>query len=419
MPAFYSRTGLSRLRRRDHARLHGLSSTEFESAYLRERSRANRSLQPLSIVTYGLASGSHDELATASRIACDDVRCSDVVGRLDRRTVAVLLPETNGEEAWVLADRLRTRLSLAGVVADPEVLTLNRPEPPRSRDNDGPTNGTPVPADRRNGGAPPLDANGFDHSDRRGLEPLEPWPEDVPAAEQESDSETDERVASAAHGFPLALTHERPIGDLWLETCKSLSVWRRAVDIAVAGTGLVVLTPLFALVAVLVKLTSPGPVFFVQKRAGVGGAPFSFIKFRSMYVDAEQRRAALETRNEKDGPIFKIKNDPRLTPIGRLIRKTSIDELPQLFNVLVGDMTLIGPRPPTLNEVAAYKPWQRDRLSVPGGLTCIWQVSGRSDVGFDDWVRMDLRYAQTRSPFLDLSLVSRTFRAVATGRGAY
>ena len=186
-----------------------------------------------------------------------------------------------------------------------------------------------------------------------------------------------------------------------------------------SGAALLVLSPIFLLVAIAIKAMSPGPVFFKQKRAGVGGRPFTFYMFRSMYIDAEERRKALEAENEKSGPIFKIKNDPRLTRVGRFLRRTSLDELPQFYNVLTGDMTLIGPRPPTLNEIVRYEPWQRDRLAIPGGLTCIWQVSGRSDVGFEDWVRMDLRYMTGRTPLLDASLMTRTVRAVVSGRGAY
>jgi len=406
MPAFYSRTGLSRLRRRRNPRVHGLSSTDFEGAYLRERSRANRSLRPLSVVTFGLVDGSKRDLAEATRIACEHVRCSDDVGRLDRRTVAVLLPETDGDQDWILADRLRTLLTRAGISADPDVLAL----PDRVRV--GATSAARRDDDEDQN--PPRDPGGPE--ERRVLEPVEPWANEPAAVERESD----ERVASAVDSLAsVARSAARPVGDLWAESCKPLSIWRRAVDIAVSGAGLIALAPLLAIVAIAVKLTTSGPAIFVQKRAGVGGRPFSFFKFRSMYHGAERQRAALASANEQGGPIFKIKNDPRLTPIGRLLRKTSIDELPQLYNVLVGDMTLIGPRPPTLDEVAAYEPWQRDRLSVPGGLTCIWQVSGRSDIGFDEWVRMDLRYALTRSPLVDLSLVSRTFKAVATGRGAY
>ena len=139
-----------------------------------------------------------------------------------------------------------------------------------------------------------------------------------------------------------------------------------------------------------------------------------------MYVDAEERRKALETENDHtDGPIFKMRNDPRITPVGRILRRMSIDELPQLYNVLRGDMTLIGPRPPTLNEVEHYEPWQRKRLDITGGLTCIWQVSGRSEVGFEEWVRMDIEYQRKRSILFDVRLVMKTFGAVLSGRGAY
>ncbi len=173
------------------------------------------------------------------------------------------------------------------------------------------------------------------------------------------------------------------------------------------------------LVAIAIKLTSPGPVIFRQQRAGLNGRPFSFYKFRSMYLDAEERRLALENSNEQYGPIFKIKHDPRITPVGRVLRKMSIDELPQLWNVLKGDMTLVGPRPPTLNEVPEYERWQSRRLQLKGGLTCIWQVSGRSEIGFEDWMRMDLRHFQQRSFLFDAEILARTATAVLTGRGAY
>ena len=171
--------------------------------------------------------------------------------------------------------------------------------------------------------------------------------------------------------------------------------------------------------ALLVKITSPGPVIFAQPRAGRGGRPFQFYKLRSMYQDAEERKNALRLVNEKDGPIFKIKNDPRITPVGKVIRKFSIDELPQLFNVLKGDMTLVGPRPPVLDEVKEYETWQRQRLDITGGITCIWQVSGRSEVTFREWMRMDVRYRKQRSLKLDLKLICKTFGAVFSGKGAY
>ena len=212
---------------------------------------------------------------------------------------------------------------------------------------------------------------------------------------------------------------ERPVEDLYPAFLVPLPLWRRAIDIAFASVLLTLLSPLLLATAVAVKLTSPGPVFFVQWRAGRGGRPFRFYKFRSMHVDADERKSELADDNEKDGPIFKMRDDPRITPLGRLLRKFSIDELPQLWNVLKGDMTLVGPRPPTLDEVAAYKRWQRERLDITGGLTCIWQVSGRSEIGFEEWVRMDLEYKRKRSAGLDLRLLWRTIGAVFSGRGAY
>lgn len=194
---------------------------------------------------------------------------------------------------------------------------------------------------------------------------------------------------------------------------------RRAIDVAVSGAALLLLSPLFALVALAVKLDSRGPVFYAQDRVGEAGRAFRFFKFRSMSTSADAVRDELADDNQHTGPIFKIRADPRITRVGRVIRRLSLDELPQLWNVLKGDMTLIGPRPPLSAEVAEYEPWQERRLLMRGGLTCIWQVSGRSDIGFIDWVRMDLRYDRARSLMLDAWIVSRTFGAVVSGRGAY
>jgi lipopolysaccharide/colanic/teichoic acid biosynthesis glycosyltransferase len=187
----------------------------------------------------------------------------------------------------------------------------------------------------------------------------------------------------------------------------------------VASIALVLLLPVLAIVAAAIRLDSPGPVIFRQKRAGRGGHPFVFYKFRSMFVDAEKRRAELQSLNEQSGPIFKIKNDPRMTRVGRLLRRWSIDELPQLWNVIKGDLSLVGPRSPTFEEFSCYERWERQRLCVTGGITCIWQVSGRSQISFRDWMRMDMRYLARRGLWLDLCLLARTVPAVVSGRGAY
>jgi len=191
------------------------------------------------------------------------------------------------------------------------------------------------------------------------------------------------------------------------------------VDVVVASLAIVVLAPVFVAAAIAVKLSSPGPVFFSQPRVGRDGRVFSFLKFRSMYADAEQRKAELSDMNEADGPVFKIKEDPRITPVGRFLRRMSLDELPQLFHVLGGQMSLVGPRPHLPIEVSAYGPMDYRRLTVQPGITCIWQVSGRSELDFDTWVTLDLEYIDTWSVWLDVKLLARTIPAVLSGRGAY
>jgi exopolysaccharide biosynthesis polyprenyl glycosylphosphotransferase len=193
---------------------------------------------------------------------------------------------------------------------------------------------------------------------------------------------------------------------------------KRLFDIVSSGMGLLALSPLLVTVAVLIKLTSRGPIFFKQKRVGLHGKTFDMLKFRSMVVNAEELKAKLEALNEQTGPVFKIKNDPRITGIGRFIRKYSIDELPQLLNVLRGEMSVVGPRPPLPKEVEKYAAWQRRRLSVRPGLTCIWQVSGRNQISFEEWMYLDMQYIDNWSLMTDLSLILRTVPVVITGSGA-
>jgi exopolysaccharide biosynthesis polyprenyl glycosylphosphotransferase len=193
---------------------------------------------------------------------------------------------------------------------------------------------------------------------------------------------------------------------------------KRFFDIAASAGALALLSPLLVAAAVLVKLTSRGPVLFKQERVGLHGRTFRMLKFRSMVVNAEQLRAQLMASNEQSGPVFKMKLDPRVTAVGRFMRKHSIDELPQLVNVLRGDMSVVGPRPPVPGEVASYEAWQRRRLSVRPGLTCVWQVSGRNEISFQDWMLLDMRYIDHWSLTQDFRLIWRTVPVVLTGRGA-
>lgn len=196
-------------------------------------------------------------------------------------------------------------------------------------------------------------------------------------------------------------------------------LWKRAMDIGGALGGLIVFAPVMIAVAIAIKATSIGPVFFKQKRGGMGGKIFYLYKFRSMTTDAEARKADLMQFNERSGVAFKMKDDPRVTAIGKFIRKTSLDELPQLCNVLLGDMSIVGPRPLPVNEEEGYSVWHWRRLDVKPGLTCIWQVTSRHDRDFDRWVRLDLEYIRKRSFWLDLSLILRTIPAVLAQRGAH
>lgn len=194
---------------------------------------------------------------------------------------------------------------------------------------------------------------------------------------------------------------------------------KRWVDIILALLTLAFLWPLMLLTALAIKLESPGPIFFCQQRVGKWGKPFVCYKFRSMCSDAEVKKAALLARNEADGPIFKIQRDPRVTRVGRLIRKLSIDELPQLFNILQGDMSLVGPRPPLPQEVAAYRFDQLRRLNAVPGLTGLQQVSGRSDLSFERWVELDLQYIAEQSFWKDIMILLRTIPTVIFSKGAY
>ena len=217
-------------------------------------------------------------------------------------------------------------------------------------------------------------------------------------------------------GEDSLISHDSTIADAW-----GLAI-KRAIDIVLSSAAIVLLSPVMVLTAVLVKLTAPGPILFIQKRLGRNKRMFNIFKFRTMVVDAETRLKDIEHQNEVSGPVFKIKNDPRVTPLGRFLRKTSIDELPQLFNVLKGDMSLVGPRPLQVRDYELFdtfcEDWQRRRFSVRPGITCLWQIKGRSSIPFEKWMELDLQYIRTWSLWLDLEILAKTVPAVLRGSGA-
>jgi len=205
----------------------------------------------------------------------------------------------------------------------------------------------------------------------------------------------------------------------WSAVVGSSRLLKRLFDLLVGGSMLLLSAPVWGAFFVAIRLDSPGPVFFKQTRVGRRGKLFLLYKFRTMYVDAERRKAELSAKNETGGVIFKMKDDPRITRVGKLLRRSSLDELPQLLNVLKGDMSVVGPRPPVPAEVVQYTPAERRRLDAEPGLTCIWQVSGRSNTPFEGQVRLDVQYIETRSFWRDVWILLKTVPAVLLGRGAY
>ena len=222
------------------------------------------------------------------------------------------------------------------------------------------------------------------------------------------------RTVSAPTSVTSAVPFETPVPNGFY-----LRFGKRTLDVLGAALALLVTSPVIALLAVLIKLESRGPVLYRSTRIGRGGRAFTFYKLRSMVKDADRRRQQLEHMNEADGPVFKIAKDPRVTRIGKFIRTTSLDEIPQFYNVLIGDMSLVGPRPPIPEEVAQYEPWQLRRLDVRPGITCLWQISGRSRIGFQEWMRLDLEYIRHQSFALDVKILARTLPAVLSREGAY
>jgi lipopolysaccharide/colanic/teichoic acid biosynthesis glycosyltransferase len=347
---------------------------EFRLLLERERLRSDRTGAVFSLAAFTIPppGGASAELALA-KILVQRLRAIDDAGYLSDGRIAALLPETAPAGAWTLANDIARKMEAAGsrvecrVFAYPRGGIVRRCDPPHGdRLDEG-------PQQERNGGT----GNGAAHDSRDA-------------------GEVDSVEVLLAQGLP---------------------VWKRALDLCGAALLILVTAPLMLAAALAVKLTSRGPVLFAQRRDGLGGQPFTMYKFRTMTVDAEDRKADLRRFSEQDGPAFKMAHDPRVTRVGRLLRASSIDELPQLWNVLRGEMSLVGPRPLPCDESSACERWQRRRLDVTPGLTCIWQVAGRSLVSFAEWVRMDLQYVDRRTLRHDLKLLALTLPALLLKRG--
>ncbi len=387
------------------------TASELDRAFQLERARSHRNGNQFSLVAFESARGKRDDIRSLVRILRNRVRSTDVIGTLDPSRIGVLLPETPSKGAWTFADDVVARLARTELAFDCKVFTYPIDWPKEKEEDNVDRDGRRAVGDGLGGLELLGSSTGHQGPHGLGNGGVTNGAAHFQASHEVAD---DDGLAHVRHTLG-----RRPVADLSTLFARGLPAWKRVMDILTASILLILLSPLMLAVAVAIRLTSPGPIIFRQKRAGLSGRPFLFLKFRSMYINAEQEKKALEGFNEVTGPVFKMRQDPRITPVGRFIRRLSIDEIPQLLNVLRGEMTLVGPRPPILSEVERYEAWQRHRLNTTGGLTCIWQVSGRSNVAFIDWMRMDLQYIAKRSLLFDLSLLAKTAGAVLSRRGAY
>lgn len=383
----------------------------------RERARSDRQHCGFSIVLFRLDLKTFHErpLIRLATVLLRLIRETDELGRYDQHTLCAVLPDTDPVGASILIARVRRATAGKGYEPISTIYTYPDPEDPKDPPRSRPRDRIDVDSSDGSGGlASVVTERRHEVGVMRGSGGVEvevgSLSESLPSV-----AVLDEPAPAPQPSADIELMPAHSMSELFAEP---LPAWKRALDIAVSSVAILVSSPLMIGAAIGIKLSSPGPVIFRQKRTGLGGQPFLIYKFRTMCIDAEKKQAALRALSEQDGPAFKLKNDPRIFPLGRLLRKTSVDELPQLFNVLKGDMTLVGPRPLPVHEADAVLQWQARRHDVTPGLTCTWQVEGRSRVKFEEWMRMDMRYARKRNLLKDLALVFKTVPAVLMRRGA-
>ena len=394
-----------------------LSAEKFAVEIAKERFRANRRVhnREFSVIWIEFCDRRVDDNKLNQLIARidDRLRISDSIGWSKFR-LAVLLPETAKDGACIVANDLLSIATALQIDIDTEVAVYPWDDTLLSDQNDA--------------------ENGADGSDL--YDDIDHQINDSMHLSNEQSFESNElpsrgfdmsyRVDSS-HGVavqePVVKMSVKPrvkprsVSGTGLETCflptLKTPLWKRAIDVVGAGGGLVMLSPVLLTAGAMIRLTSPGPVFFRQQREGKDGRVFNILKFRTMGIDAEQQQAGLREISEQDGPAFKLTNDPRVTKVGKYLRKSCVDELPQLINVMRGQMSLVGPRPLPIEESRQCLSWQRQRLSVLPGITCIWQANGDREVAFSEWMRMDMEYIRRRGFTYDLRLIVRTaFKAI-------
>ena len=346
---------------------HRLKSLHSRARYRRDHSSRMRPLRAqwprvFPRAHQGRRQRRHRHVGRLGRLLCDRARLTDEIGWFDSNRLCIVLPDTAAAGAFDFARQFTNAAYMRALSPICSVLTYPRD-----------------------------------------------WRDSCGSSEQLS------------LGLPTeasVLNKDVPVEGISQLLIRPIPFWKRTGDIFISAVALLVLSPIMGIAALAIRLSDHGPIFFKQQRAGLGGRPFTIYKFRTMVIDAEKKKAALRKFSEQDGPAFKIKHDPRITRIGRVLRETSLDELPQLWNVLIGDMSLVGPRPLPIDESDSCEVWHRRRLDVTPGLTCIWQVMGRSTVSFADWIRMDRTYIGRRSVWQDIKLMVMTVPSVLLRRGA-
>lgn len=385
------------LSRRNHRRVLTLDTSKVNVSRTlaptleRERARADRSGYELSLILMGLdskPSKSSPGLSKLIEVLEHRCRITDDVGAFDKHTAFILLSDTEASGARHFAESIKAVMLRQGSETSYAIYSYApaKKSTHKPSDDDDDTS--------RGGGLRKSDSQA---AVARRIPKSKAFRPSTPVAMQ---------------------VEEASIQDLKQVFVRPLPIWKRTLDLVVAVPMLVLLWPLLVGIGILIKLESKGSAVFRQQRAGLGGHPFWIYKFRTMVDGAEEHRGSLLHINEHKGPTFKIKKDPRVTRLGEFLRKTSLDELPQLINVILGDMTLVGPRPLPCYEADDCEDWQKRRVEVTPGLTCIWQVSGRCGIDFDDWVRMDLAYQRRRTPGHDVRILLATVPAVLAQRGA-
>ena len=381
-----------------------LSHTEFNREISRERVRATRRAIPFCLISIELIGRKRLESRRRAlvRLLHRNTRLTDHKADLGHSRFGVLLVDTPEMGGRAALDRLAGLCEQRGIDAK---LSLRVHDPEGFEPEDDPhlpTGG----GSRRRDDKPESQWRRIDEPSSGGLAVAvkEPQWSVRPAASKPNCEMFTDTCISNSH--PLV---KKPLGRRLV---------KRSIDVVGASVGLMLTSPVMIGAAIAIKASSPGPAFFKQTREGLGGKPFTIYKMRTMVIDAEEKQWALRDDNHRDGPAFKIKFDPRVTPVGQLLRRTCIDELPQLINVLRGDMSLVGPRPLPWGESRACSHWHRRRLDVRPGMTCYWQVDKASAETFDDWMRMDLRYVDRNGLWQDLGLMLRTLIVPITGRGS-